>query len=455
MLSYVFELSVSSLEEVAPLALVSKLFNACVKRPNVLGRLELETYGRLKRLLPDLENRGDNEGLRRQAAKAAASDVLLATLQQVRQGYPAIGRIDLGESYSRIGYTTEEHMRLMPSFPSLRSVSLARCVSVTDISPLHSLTSLTKLNLDGCKSILEAGFACLSSLTSLQQLDLGSTKINDEALARLSRSLTALTKLNLDDCSRISGSGFACLSSLTSLESLVLRSTYQKTKIDDKSLAGLSSTLTALTVLNLEKCRKISRLGFACLSSLTSLQKLDLESTKINDEALARLSSTLTALTELNLNCCFSIPGPGFACLSSLTSLESLVLQKTKIDDESLTGLSSTLTALTSLDLCHCESISGPRFACLSSLTSLQELHVAETAINDEGLAGMSRTLPALTELGLQGCAFILEAGFACLSSLTSLQLLLVDGTAINDEFSVANELRRSMPAVVIRPDQY
>ena len=51
-LSYVFELSVSRLEEVAPLARVSKLFNACVKRPNVLGGLELTTDERLKRLFP-------------------------------------------------------------------------------------------------------------------------------------------------------------------------------------------------------------------------------------------------------------------------------------------------------------------------------------------------------------------------------------------------------------------
>ena len=60
-LSYVFELSVSRLEEVAPLARVSKLFNACVKRPNVLGRLELRTHERLQRLFPDLDNEESDE----------------------------------------------------------------------------------------------------------------------------------------------------------------------------------------------------------------------------------------------------------------------------------------------------------------------------------------------------------------------------------------------------------
>jgi len=143
-LSYVFELFVSRLEEVAPLARVSKLFNTCVKRPNVLGRLELSTYERLKRLFPDEDEEveEDDEDLR--LTKAAASAELVATLQQVRLGYPAISRIDIGKERGGyvVTYAADEHVRLVASFPSLRSVSLVRCVSVTDISPLQSLTSL-------------------------------------------------------------------------------------------------------------------------------------------------------------------------------------------------------------------------------------------------------------------------------------------------------------------------
>jgi len=49
LLSYVLELSVSREEEVAPLARVSKLFNACVKRPNVLGGLEVRSHPHAER----------------------------------------------------------------------------------------------------------------------------------------------------------------------------------------------------------------------------------------------------------------------------------------------------------------------------------------------------------------------------------------------------------------------
>ena len=251
-LSYVFELSVSRLEEVAPLARVSKLFNACVKRPNVLGGLELRTNERLKRLFPDLENEEsdeedeeDDDDLR--LTKAAASAELVATLQQVRLGYPAIGRIDLGndgDDDDVIAYVADEHVRLVASFPSLRSVSLVTCTSVTDISPLQSSTSLTKLDLSGCDSISGSAFACLSSLTSLQELDVRSTTIDDEGLAGLSRSLTSLTKLDLQLCTSISGSGFACLSSLTSLQELNARFT----AINQEVFAGLRRSLPSLTI---------------------------------------------------------------------------------------------------------------------------------------------------------------------------------------------------------------
>jgi len=196
-LSCVFELSVSRLEEVAPLARVSKFFNACVKRPNVLGRLELSTDGRLQRLFPDLENEKRDEEV-----EAAASAELGATLQQVWLGYsPFIRAIVLGsQAHIAAPYVVDGHVQLVAAFPSLRSASLALCVSVTDISPLQSLTALEKLNLRHCSSIPGLGFACLSSLTSLQELHVVNTVVNDESLAGLSRSLTALTKLDLSLC---------------------------------------------------------------------------------------------------------------------------------------------------------------------------------------------------------------------------------------------------------------
>ena len=126
-----------------------------------------------------------------------------------------------------VAYVADEHVRLVASFPSLRSVSLVRCV-----------------NLYRCKSISESGFACLSSLTSLQELNVDNTAIDDEGLAGLSRSLIALIKLGLYECLSISESGFACLSSLTSLQELDVGFT----AIIDEGLAELRRSSPALTI---------------------------------------------------------------------------------------------------------------------------------------------------------------------------------------------------------------
>jgi len=53
--------------------------------------------------------------------------------------------------------------------------------------------------------------------------------------------------------------------------------------------------LPALTKLNSRDCKSISGLGFACLSSLTSLQELNVRFTVINHEVFAGLRSPAAA----------------------------------------------------------------------------------------------------------------------------------------------------------------
>ena len=106
--------------------------------------------------------------------------------------------------------------------------------------------------------------------------------------------------------------------------------------------------------------------------------------------------------TKLNLFLCTSISGSGFACLSSLTSLQELDLRHNHTNDKGLAGLSRS-PVLTRLNLFRCALISSAGFACLSSLTSLQELNVRHTTINAEGLAKLSRALPALSKVEVVG----------------------------------------------------
>ena len=87
----------------------------------------------------------------------------------------------------------------------------------------------------------------------------------------------------------ITDQGLQALSSLESLQSLNLRGCYN---ITDQGLQALSS-LASLQSLNLQRCRKITDQGLQALSSLANLQNLDLGSCE-NITALVAISPTRT-----------------------------------------------------------------------------------------------------------------------------------------------------------------
>ena len=127
------------------------------------------------------------------------------------------------------------------------------------------------------------------------------------------------------------------------------------------------------------------------------------------------MSITLIRLTKLNLWSCRSITGAGFASLSSLTTLENLNVRETKINDEGLRAISISLIRLTKLNLWSCRSITATGFECLSSLTALQDLNVFNTEINDQGLRVID-SLPTVHTLDLRGCGDVSALAVASLS---------------------------------------
>ena len=99
--------------------------------------------------------------------------------------------------------------------------------------------------------------------------------------------------------------------SLTSLQDLNVR----ETKINDEGLRAISISLTRLTKLDLESCESITGVGFACLSSLTLLQDLNVRETEINDEGL-RVIDLLPVIHRLDLHGCHNVSDKLVASLS-------------------------------------------------------------------------------------------------------------------------------------------
>ena len=234
---------------------------------------------------------------------------------------------------------------------------------IHDLTGLEFATNLTRLDLgtervnrEDVNSNLISDFSILSSLTSLEQLDLGGNYLSDiSPLISFLSSLTSLTTLDLSDNSI---SDISPLSSLTSLERLYL---------SDNSISDISS-----------------------LSSLTSLERLTLSLNSISD--ISSLPS-LTNLTWLNLadNSISDI-----SSLSSLTNLRYLWLVRNSISDVSVL---SGLTNLRSLYIYNC-SISD--LAPLVANTGLGSGDRVDVRNNPLSATSINAHIPALQSRGVE-----------------------------------------------------
>ncbi|MEG5245209.1 leucine-rich repeat domain-containing protein, partial [Microcoleus sp. ARI1-A1] len=193
--------------------------------------------------------------------------------------------------------------------------------SISDLTPLKSLTRLTYLNLSHNQI---SDLIPLQSLTSLTYLNLSHNQISD--LIPL-QSLTSLTNLNLENNQ---------ISDLTPLKSLTIL-TYLNLSHNQISYLRLLQSLTYLANLNLSHNQISDLTPLKSLTNLTNLNLLD--NNQISD--LTPLKS-LTNLTNLNLldNNQISDLTP----LQSLTNLTNLNLPYNQISD--LTPLQSLWTAI-------------------------------------------------------------------------------------------------------------
>jgi bacterioferritin-associated ferredoxin len=202
----------------------------------------------------------------------------------------------------------------------------------------------------------------LASLVSLNTISLGGgitdayervyPNVTDKGMRMLSL-LTTLTSLDLRGCRRVTDKGMRTLSQLSTLTFLDLSWCEAVTDNGVRSLASL----TALTSLNVCRCRGVSDKGLRALAPLTALTNLNLAYCRVSDEGLRALAP-LTALTDLDLSYCDTVSDEGLRALSPLTALTSLNLtQCDMVTDEGLTAL-APLTALTNLSLSYCHTAS-------------------------------------------------------------------------------------------------
>lgn len=319
--------------------------------------------------------------------------------------------------------------------------------------------------------VTPAGVRRLTACTTLEELALENTKIDDAALADLA-SLPHLRSLNLRRSVNLTDAALETLTRFPKLEQLYLHDN----GFSADALAQLAS-LPNLRLLDLRGCpgvgaevlNKLCRLprlsdlrlrGYtiddACMVTLANCRHLSaftLEEAAVTGEGLARLADL--PLSSLTLYKCFSIREDDLAVLAKLPSLARLTLRDMPFRGEFLRHLSSAsqltelrlyqtmvgdniaeslrnLKSLRRLDLSK-TLIGDSGLAAAAELPALRELLLAETMVTDQGVSALSQ-LPELEVLDLSGNIGVTDRAVAVLQAMPKLRAVFADGTSITRE---------------------
>ena len=173
---------------------------------------------------------------------------------------------------------TDESLKyIAQGLPTLESINLSFCVSITDsgLKHLARMPQLEELNLRSCDNISDIGMAYLTEGgCTVTSLDVSfCDKIGDQALSHLSQGLFHLKSLSLNHC-QITDDGLTRIAkSLHDLETLNIG---QCSKVTDKGLQSLTEYLHNLIAIDLYGCTQLSAQGLDAIMKLPKLAKVNL-----------------------------------------------------------------------------------------------------------------------------------------------------------------------------------
>ncbi|KAJ4907897.1 Disease resistance protein (TIR-NBS-LRR class) family [Raphanus sativus] len=299
---------------------------------------------------------------------------------------------------------------------SLKKLKIPGCSSLLELpSSIGNATNLEGLDLNGCSDLVELP-SSIGNAMNLKDLDLTSCTTLLNLPSSMGR-VTALEKLNLNGCKHLlelpSSIGNATnlrkldLENCSSLVELPF-SIRDAVNLKHFIFSGCSSLVelpafcgnaTDIKEFNLRGCSSLVKLP-SSIGNITSLKNLDLSECF----SLVELPSSIGNITDLkNLylsECSSLVELP--SSIGYITSLENLYLD----DCSSLVKLPSSIgniTNLESLDLNECLSLVELPFS-IGNITSLKKLYLSKCS-SLVGLPSSIGNLHKLLTLRLQGCS--------------------------------------------------
>lgn len=270
-------------------------------------------------------------------------------------------------------------------------------------------------------AVTDEHLASLSTWKSpVVNFDLRGCSVGNDGLIALTK-LKTLKAIRLNESAEdVDDDGVVALAALPKLKVLALDGLW----IGDDSVAAFANSKT-LEELYL-KSTNISDDALKVLGKIPSLKKLRLATNGITDEGLPFLSD-LPNLVELDLSENSSLSNSGMEALSSIKTLQKLNLWRLPIGDSGILRLQS-LRNLVWLNLDNTQ-LSNAGLDVLRDMNRLTFLHLGSTAISNEGLTKLTH-LKTLKDLKLTRTAVteVAAAKLAIELPDTDIQLLYLEG---------------------------
>uniref|UniRef100_A0A8C8S9N6 Uncharacterized protein n=1 Tax=Pelusios castaneus TaxID=367368 RepID=A0A8C8S9N6_9SAUR len=292
-------------------------------------------------------------------------------------------------------YATNELLRQLRAFRSLRHLRLGSCSLITDqgLAVLGHLQKLQHLDLSACIKLSDGCLRFIAGLPHLSHLSLDQTKVTDCGLADFLRAAPpSLSHLSLNRTAITVGTLQLLPRHAPGLVLLSLK----QTEISDFSAL---QHLRCLHTLHLDATH-VSEASLAALASLPGLSTLTLSGVQsVSGDRALQLVSGLP-LTQLSLPGRHTVTDSGLPFLCCLQGLLEVDLSDfTHITDEGLRHLPQ-LHRLRRLSLCNTlVTDSGLQHLC--GLRHLEELCLDRTAVSSVGVSHCITQLPLLRVLGL------------------------------------------------------
>jgi Leucine-rich repeat (LRR) protein len=265
-------------------------------------------------------------------------------------------------------------------------------ITADDIALFGRLGDLETLRILNCRGLTDDMVASLAGLTKLRSLALTNTAITDEAVETIVESFPDLVELDLSSNTGLTGAAMKSISSLASLERLDL----VQTRFNDLHTRRLKK-LENLRVLDLRGNMQAGDMTLKIVGGLPSLAAFKHRSTIVSDDGLENLAASKT--------------------------LRSLLAQDFLISSESGKHLAAIPT-LESLEIFRCQGFGSEGVLALAPLDKLERLTLRDLPEVDDAALAVLAELPNIRRLYLHELPSVGDAGLAHLAAAKNLEVL-------------------------------